>query len=535
MKKEVKIPTVLIIVTLALLVGVYWGSSATEKRQRYDINRLMYSNNSKVDEIWNIIERRYVDNVDNDTVTDRIYSAMLSSLDPHSSYLSRQMLSSENESLRGNFEGIGIMLRVINDTVRVSQVIEGGPSEKAGMLAGDRILEVDGEKVSGVKMKSDDIIKRMRGPRKSIADIKIKRPSEGGTRYIKVVRDVINTPSLSYSGMLDKETGYVRLTMFGETTHKEFCDAVKELKKEGMTRLVLDLRGNGGGLLDAAIGICDELLPGKEMIVYTQGQHQRRKEQHSSPGGLFAQGDLLVLVDEFSASASEIVSGAVQDNDRGVVMGRRTFGKGLVQQQFELSDGSAVQLTIARYYTPSGRCIQRPYDKGSDEYYQDFIEQIVAGYESDTLLMKVTDSTPYHTTSGRVVYAGGGIYPDHVIGYHTDTNIVYYNQLVNRGILNEYVFDKVSRDGQKIKQQYPTEKNYVKNYKVSDAMLEELFACGDKKGLKRNSRGIARYREEIRSRVKAEIGDMLYSTKTFYAVQLWADPELQEALKIWKP
>ena len=536
MKKELKTSVAILLATATLLVGVYWGASTTERRlgnKSQQVNAVTVTN-SKLAEIWRVMERNYVDNIHNDTITNRIYAAMLSSLDPHSLYLTSDDLKAENESLRGNFEGIGVVIRMINDTVRAAQVIADGPSEKAGMIAGDYILSVDGITLSGVGMSSSEVVKLLRGPRKSVADIKIKRLSENGTRYLKIVRDVINTPTLSYSGMIDKHTGYIQLSQFGEKTHDEFCDALSVLKSKGMNRLVLDLRGNGGGLLQAAIGVCNELLPGKELIVYTQGLHQRRKEVHSSSGGLFAEGDLIVMINEYSASASEIVAGAIQDNDRGMIVGRRSFGKGLVQQQFELSDHSALQLTVSRYYTPSGRCIQRPYDKGNDDYYSDFLQQIVDGYTGDSILMTITDSTPYHTTIGRIVYGGGGIYPDHIISHKSDSNIVYYNMLIDKGIITDYVFDFVSRNGQEIKRNHSTSDSFVTKYKVSDNMLENVFNKAEKKGITRNNKSIAKYREEIRARIKAEIGNMLYSNSTFYAVLLWTDPELKEAMNLWQ-
>ena len=240
------------------------------------------------------------------------------------------------------------------------------------------------------------------------------------------------------------------------------------------------------------------------------------------------------MIDEFSASASEIVAGAVQDNDRGIIVGRRSFGKGLVQQRFPLPDRSAIQLTVSRYYTPSGRCIQRAYDKGTNEYYADFAKSVIDEYDNDSSFYKINDSTPYHTAKGRVVYGGGGIYPDHIIHYKTDENIVYYNKLLNKGILHDFVFDYVSHNGTSVKQSHPTESEYLKSYTVSDKMLEQLFAAAEKKGLKRDMKCIARYREEIRTRIKADIGDMLYSTNAFYYLLLPFDPELKEAMSIKK-
>ena len=488
---------------------------------------------NKLNAIWEIVEENYVDEIEGDSVMDRLYAAMMNTLDPHSNYLSRRDLEKENEILRGNFEGVGIVLQIRNDTVCASRIVEGGPAERVGLLAGDRILTVDGVPVSGVKMPSDSVVARLRGRRKSVVDVEIKRFSEAKSRVVKITRDVIPTPSLSYSGMIDSHTGYIRLTRFGESTYNEFFDAAVDLKRKGMKRMVLDLRDNGGGVLSSAIAICDELLPGRELIVYTEGAHQKRKEHRSTPGGLFCEGELIVMIDEYSASASEIVAGAIQDNDRGIVVGRRSFGKGLVQQQFELPDESAILLTIARYYTPSGRCIQRPYNNGSDEYYADFARQLMEEYDTiDTLCGDAKRyHEPYYTSKGRVVYGGGGIMPDQIIHVKTDSDIIYYNQLLNIGIMSEYTFGIVSRDAVAIRSQYKTADDFINRYKVSDAMLEELFKLGEKKGLKREPVTIRKYREEMRSRIKAEIGEMLYTTGTFYKIMLPYDHELKEALK----
>ena len=517
---------------LAMVAGCIVGTLAAVHAFRTHEVEVGYagSGDAKLNAIWSIVDRKYVDQIEGDSVMDRVYAALLSTLDPHSVYLPREVLDRENESLMGRFEGVGVAIRVIRDSVCAYQVVPGGPSEKAGVLAGDRILSVNGLPLSGVSMTADSAVTLLRGPRKSTAALQIMRPGERKPRQINVVRGVIHTPSIPYSGMIDKTTGYVRIDRFSENTYDEFRTAVTALNEKGMKRLVLDLRDNGGGLMSAAQGICDELLPGREMIVYTEGAHQRREVSRSSNGGLFCRGELIVLLNEFSASASEIVAGAVQDNDRGVVMGRRSFGKGLVQQQFPLSDGSALQLTIARYYTPSGRCIQRPYDKGTDEYYSDFVSRIIDEQTADSLLAAVTDSTPYHTSMGRTVYAGGGIMPDYIIRYKSDENVVYYNKLLNKGIVGDYVFDYVSANGAAIRASYATPEDFLSKYRVDDAMMQQLFERAGKAGIARDDKCISRYREEIRARVKAHIGEMLYSSGLFYAVQLPFDPEVKEAL-----
>lgn len=535
MENENKKNRTLLFVILALIVGAATGTTATLAaigNRAVDITVDADGGNGKISYVWQLLKRHYVDPIDNDSITDRLCSTLLSTLDPHSYYLTSKEVESENEALRGNFEGIGTVLRKYNDTICAWQILDGSPSATAGLQAADRLVEVDGHNITGKNITIDSAVKMIRGPRRSNVDIKISRHGEPQPRIITLTRDIIPTPSASYSGMLDKTTGYIHLDRFAETTYDEFCNAVNSLKSKGMKSLIIDLRNNGGGLLSAAIDICDELLPGRELIVYTEGAHQRRREEHSRPGGLFCEGKLTIMIDEFSASASEIVAGAIQDNDRGTIVGRRSFGKGLVQQQYALPDQSAARITIARYYTPSGRCIQRPYDRGTDEYYTDFIQNLMDEYQNDSLLSRINDSTPYYTTNGRIVYGGGGIYPDHTIHYKSDENIVYYNQLINKGIIDDYAFDIVSDEGRKIKSTYPDGESFIKNYAVSEAMLQALYARGEKKGLKRDNKCINLYRNEIQSRLKAEIGIMLYSQSVFYEIQILFDPEIREAVSI---
>ncbi|MCQ2299275.1 MAG: S41 family peptidase [Bacteroidales bacterium] len=511
---------------LAILFGILVGMLLfPPSHSRRDARSL-----TKLDEAMELIEHYYVEDMDRDTLTEQMIEAMLATLDPHSRYLSGDELRHETEQIQGGFEGIGVVLHYEGDTACVGQLIAGGPAEKAGLLPGDRLMMCDTVKLSGVGMSNEEVVKHLRGRHHSRAKIAVKRYGEEGLRHFTVVRDLIGTPSLSYSGMIDAQTGYIRLTRFCETSHEEFCTAVKELKREGMKRLIFDLRDNGGGLLSAAIDIADELLPGKELIVYTSGDNQRRQNVHSNRGGLFCEGELAVMINEYSASASEVVTGAIQDNDRGVVVGRRSFGKGLVQRQFDLNDGSAIWLTIARYYTPSGRCIQRPYDKGNDEYYTDFLKQMMVKNLSDSSLMQITDSTEYHTAAGRVVYGGGGIYPDKALPLRTDSLYTYYNLLFNKQVIGRYSFGIITRHYNELKKKYPTREGFLKKYQVTDHMMQEMYALGDQMGVRRNPRTIARYGEEIRQMVKGTIGESLFDMKIFYRTILDTDREVKETL-----
>ncbi len=488
--------------------------------------------NKKLQAIWNIIEKNYVDEIDYDTLMDQMYAAIFTNLDPHSSYLSAAEREKEGEELQGYFYGVGLVLRKRGDSVYVNQVVPGGPSDGVDVMACDMIESVDDTIVSGVDMNLDEVVKRIRGQQGSLVHLKLRRHGQQQPLELDIRRGQVEMNSVVYSGMIDDSTGYVRIKIFGESTYAEFCRAVSKLKDSKMKRLIIDLRDNSGGLMAAATGICDELLPGKEMIVYTEGAHSKRRELRSTPGGLFTEGKVLVMINEYSASASEIVAGAIQDNDRGIIVGRRSFGKGLVQQPFDLPDGSSVWLTTSRYYTPSGRCIQRPYSGGTDEYYSDFIEQVNNEYLQDSVFGQVIDSTPYYTSGGRVVYGGGGILPDYYINYKTSENVYYYNMLINKGVVDQYAFDIVVRDGKNIKKQFPTEYSFVHRYTVSGAMFEEMLRRGDAEGLKRDPACINKYHEEMKSYLKGLIGDMLYSDAAFYAIEIPHDPDLKEALQI---
>lgn len=487
---------------------------------------------TKLDQAMGLIEKYYVEDMDRDTLTEQMLQAMLSSLDPHSHYLSKNELKNEEAMLQGGFDGIGVILFYKGDTACVSQVIPGGPSERAGLIPGDRILKADTIKLAGVGMKQEDVVSHLRGRKGSRVTLSIKRHGEEGTRQVKVVRNTVSTPSIPFYDMLDSHTGYIILSRFCETSAQEFRHAVTDLKGRGMNHLILDLRNNGGGLLTAALEIADELLPGNELIVYTQGEHQRRENMKSSNGGLFTEGRLTVMINEYSASASEIIAGTIQDNDRGTIVGRRSFGKGLVQRQFHLNDGSAIFLTTARYHTPSGRCIQRPYDKGSDEYYEDFLNQVLLSASGDSSLTKPTDTTKYYTTGGRVVYAGGGILPDKPLKLFTDSLLVYYNGLVNKQVLRQYAFDYVTVHYKELMSRYPDEKTFAQKFNVTEDMMNSIITIGKEKGLKPNSNTLKRYDIEIRTNVKAHIAEMLYSTEAHYRLMLPFDSELTQTRKI---
>ena len=414
------------------------------------------------------------------------------------------------------------------------EVFKDGPSDRAGILGGDRIITIDGEPVFGRKFTNKDIVKRLKGPRGTMVNVEISRRGESKILNFRLKRTTIPLNTVHYSGMLDDEIGYIYLSEFSATTYKEMCVALSALRSQGMQKLILDLRGNGGGLLDQAREVADLFLSKGQLIVYTEGAHSSKKEYYSTADDAFIDGSLVVMMNEYSASASEVVAGAIQDNDRGLIVGRRSFGKGLVQKQIEMVDGSALRLTTARYYTPSGRCIQRPYDKGSDEYYLDFLLRILADMESDSIIQKVTDTTKYYTKEGRVVYAGGGIFPDKVLPYEKDVLLVYYNRLKNKGAFYKYAFDYVERNRALLLNKYPQSDDYVRGFSLSAEMFEDFLMQAEKLGIKRDVKSIATYGNEMRILVKAYMAELLYGGGVRDEIMLAVDHELQKAINIIK-
>ena len=525
------------IVLLALAIGLAAGFMTAPKVKPQDVPNVtgISKLGSHLVALEYIIANYYVDEVDYDSLTTSAMTAMLESLDPHSSYLTPIANSKENEMMQSRFEGIGVTLHSMNDSVFASTVRAGSPAHRAGIRAGDRIIKVDTTVVTGTGMSEElsSVVNLIRGPRYSTVTLGIQRQGSDKIREIKVKRDVILHPTVVAAVMIDKHTGYVNISRFSETTASEFHAALLQLTKEGMTHLVLDLRGNRGGSLETAIAVADELLPKGDLIVYTEGAHSPRNNHYATRGGLFEEGKLTILINEFSASASEVVSGAIQDNDRGTIAGRRSFGKGLVQRPFDLPDGDAIHLTIARYYTPSGRCIQRPYDKGSDAYYMDYLTRIFSDYRSaDSLYNATVDTTQtFLTKKGRKVYGGGGIQPDIILPYLIDTNWVYYNRLADKQVLEQVIFNELFVHYDQIVKKYPTAEAFVKNYQVDDATFERIIRCAESKGISRHPSCIKKYGANIRNRYKALMAMTLYNDDAFYQVALPYDTELQRALR----
>ena len=519
---------ILIAMVLGALIGVMSASHYYTKKDYVSLNE-------KIGEVLNLVSRNYVDVVNIDSVGDRMLAAILSELDPHSTYLSVRQTERTDEILRGNFEGVGLVLYREGDTTFIRQVLPDGPSAGSGLLPGDLIWAVDGEEVTG--MPADSVVARLRGPRNSSVKVTVKRPlithhSSLITKDFTIRRGVVPHHSLTYHGMLDDTTGIIVLNTFASTSYDEFHYALLHLKRQGMKRLIFDLRDNTGGSLESAVGIANELLPAGSLIVYTQGAHQKREDVIARAGGLFTSGTVIVLVDEGSASASEVVSGALQDNDRATIVGRRTFGKGLVQREFNLKDGSSVLLTVARYYTPSGRSIQRPYDDGAESYYQDYLEQVITESYADDPTPHILDSTPYHTVGGRTVYGGGGITPDILLPYLKDPSFVYVNQLSSSGILLSTAFRIVRLHAAEWLKRYPDASSFQHHFSISDAMLQKVVSSGEEKDIPYDAKSFSAQKQTLATMLKAHIGDFLYGSEAFYPLYFQIDEDIKRVKKI---
>ena len=464
------------------------------------------------------IDQMYVDSVDDEKLVDKAIVSMLEELDPHSIYIPKEDLEEVNEPLKGNFEGIGIQFNIVRDTIYVVDAIAGGPSERLGIRSGDRLVSIDKENVAGVGFKNADVMKRLRGKKGTKVEVGILRRSEREVLDFTITRDKIPIYSVEASYMATPTVGYVKVSRFSATTTKELRDKLDELKHDGMTDLILDLQGNGGGYLRTAIEMADEFLGDRKLVVYTQGRTSQREDTYSTPEGRFENGRLVLLVDEGSASASEIVSGAIQDWDRGLVIGRRTFGKGLVQRPVMLPDGSAVRLTVSRYHTPSGRCIQKSYEDGLEAYQRERTERLTRGELTSADSIHMKDTVRYFTMNKRVVYGGGGIMPDIFVPIDTSMSSDYFGQLVRKGSLNTFTLEYVDAHRSELLAKYPDVSTFQESFDGNDALVEGLIAQGTKDGVKQDLEGLERSRPLVVLRMKALIARDLWDTSAYWQV-----------------
>lgn len=481
------------------------------------------------------ISSLYVDSVNEDKLVEEAIKGMLESLDPHSSYTDAKETKELEEPLQGEFSGVGIQFNMNKDTLYVIQTVPGGPSERVGVLAGDRIIYVNDTIIAGVKMKNSDIQKRLRGKKGTNVTIKVKRPGVKELITFRITRDNIPLHSIDAQYMLDERTGYLRISRFGAKTHEEMMDALKELKKQGMTQLIMDLSDNGGGYLNAAIDMCNEFLDRGQLMVYTEGENSPRNEANANGWGEYQDLHMVVMVNQYSASAAEIFAGAMQDWDRAVIVGRRTFGKGLVQRPFKFEDGSMMRLTVARYYTPSGRCIQKPYSRGDKKAYEkELLDRANEGeyYSLDSI--QFNDSLRYTTRlNHRIIYGGGGVMPDVYVPIDTTEYSTYYRDLSAKGILNQYVIKYVDKNRKSIAKQYSTLDAFDRGFAVSDAMMRDLIAMGEQDSVKFDEEKYRTSELLLKDIVKGLIARDVYGDQSAYNVIInHRNPDLKAAIEV---
>lgn len=505
----------------------------------YGRSEISIEENNKLRLAEAAIVQLYVDSVNEGKLVEDAIVAMLASLDPHSQYSNAEETKELNEPLTGNFSGVGISFNMNNDTLYVIQTVAGGPSERVGILAGDRILSVNDTIIAGVKMKNSDIMKRLRGPKGTNVDVKVLRRNRGVSDTIdfRITRVDIPIYSVDAAYMVDDKTGYIRLNRFAAETADEVNKAMKDLKKKGMNRLILDLTDNGGGYLNAAVELLGEFLEPGQMTVYTEGLNSPRNDNIASPSGLkpiFDEGRLVVMVNQYSASASEITSGAIQDWDRGLIVGRRTFGKGLVQRPIPLPDGSMIRLTVAHYYTPTGRDIQKPYEKGNARAYQsDILDRYNSGELMHADSIHYVDSLRVETLRlHRPIYGGGGIYPDKFVPLDTTEFTNYYRNVTAKGLINSYAISYVDKNRSEILKEYKNDDNFTKNFQVTPEMLQDLYDMAQKDGIEFNAEEAEKSVPLFSMIIKGLIGRDIFDNSTYYKVYNTHDPIFKEAYRL---
>jgi carboxyl-terminal processing protease len=506
-----------------MFIGRYYGS------QQPDNKYIIYPRTDKLTNVINYISKEYVDPVDKNKLTEQTIPKILELLDPHSQYIPASEFEQVNEPLEGNFSGIGVQFNMLNDTLVVLKAIANGPSEKVGIIAGDRIIQVDGQNVAGVKMSSDSIVKKLKGPQGTTVAVGINRNSVKDMLFFTITRDQIPLYSVDVSYMINNEIGYIRISKFSRTTFEEFNSAAAALLGKGMQKLILDLRDNGGGLLTTAVDVADQFLEEGQLVVYTEGNARSREDFTAEKGGLCKDIDLVVLIDETSASASEILAGAIQDNDRGLVIGRRSFGKGLVQEQNMLSDGSAIRLTIARYYTPSGRCIQKSYKNGTEDYYNELSARYNHGefLQRDSIVF--ADSLKFKTSGGRIVYGGGGIMPDIFVPMDTSGYTNYFGEIRNRGLIYRFALEYSDKHRDKLSKMKSLDESL--SYLNKENVLKQFIVFASKNGVPLNKKEYDISKEIIEVQLKAYIVRNIFDNEGFYPVIEKIDNTLQVAIK----
>ncbi len=480
-----------------------------------------------------IVGFAYVDEVEEEDLVEDAIRGMLKELDPHSVYLSAEELRRANEPLLGSFDGIGVQFNIINDTITVVSPVPGGPSEKVGILPGDKIITIDGEKSTGKKATNEYVMERLRGERGTKVDVGVYRRGSNSMLDFTITRDKIPINSLDAAFMATPEIGYIKLNRFSRTTMEEFKEAQNELLANGMKHLILDLSFNSGGFLDVAIDLADQFLEPRQLVVYTEGNAAPTQRFHSTSAGNFKSGKLVVMINEGSASASEIVAGAIQDWDRGLIVGRRSFGKGLVQRPFDLPDGSAIRLTTARYMTPTGRSIQKPYEEGTDEYYKDLMTRLESGELISPDNIEFPDSLKYLTKiNQREVYGGGGIMPDFFIPLDTTSVSDYYSKLLRSGAINTFSIEYANENRSSLTRKYTDFESFMENFTVDDKLLDQLYDHAENQGIERDEDKEEMKDEFLNLQLKALIARSLWDFSAFIQMRMQMDEAYLKAIEI---
>ena len=515
------------ILALSVIVLLFLGTNSNAQL----LNNSPYD---KVGMAMQIINYAYVDTVKMDKLAEVAIVAMLKDLDPHSSYISKEDLEEANQPLEGSFEGIGIQFQILNDTIVVISPISGGPSERLGIQAGDKIISIEGKSAVNIKIKNEDVIKQLRGKKGTTVTVSILKVGTQKMLDYTITRDKIPLYSVDASYMVTPEIGYIKCSRFAATTMDEFRSALSKLNEKGMKSLILDLIDNGGGLLNVAIDMADEFLGDKKLIVFTQGVYAPKQISQATSKGSFEKGKLVVLIDEGSASASEIVSGAIQDWDRGLIIGRRSFGKGLVQKPFQLSDGSQIRLTVAHYYTPVGRCIQKPYENGADEYYKDLYNRKLKGELFSADSIHFPDSLKYFTPNNRTVYGGGGIMPDIFVPADTSKNSEYLYKLASKGLFNRFTLEYVDRERSKLMAAYPNGDEFIKNFKTEKSFMDAFTAFAEKDSVVKDMKGFETSKDIIQMQLKARIAQDLFGNDAMFRIYNEMNPPYLKAIEAIK-
>ncbi len=519
------------VVLLSIISGLLLGNLLARRANMSALTRVFSSAgmNNKVDELLNIINSQYVDSVDTKEMTEELMADLVSKLDPHSVYIPAADLADVNSELEGSFSGIGVQFNIQNDTVMIVAVVSGGPSEKVGLLAGDRIVQVNDSAFVGKNITNEKVMKKLRGPAKTKVKLGIRRHGTSEILKYSITRGEIPLNSVDIAYMIEPKVGFIRVSKFAATTYSEFLNAIADLKNKGAQKFIIDLRENSGGFMDQAINMVNEFLPKGRMIVYSQGKAYKRSEAISDGNGSCIDASIVVLIDEFSASASEIFSGAIQDNDRGLIIGRRSFGKGLVQQQMDMSDGSAIRLTVARYYTPSGRSIQKPYVRGnSDDYQMDILNRFNHGEFDSKDSIHMADTVKYKTVGGRTVYGGGGIMPDIFVPRDTADYTPYFNKVVNYGYLYQFAFQYTDKNREKLSKMKSWQQ--MEKYLDSQNLIPQFETFATSKGVAANKVQLAISKNLISNLLNAYITRNILGDEGFYPLLYKDDKTVSKAL-----